>query len=256
MAVPENLNGDAGFVGVVVSSTTVDVSSLQEGTVLKINARMGESVIAGQVLATLESTDVRQELAKARAQIVSDNADIERAVLERQQAEERQKRAVGAAEHLNIEEVSSARYAARFAVTNEKALRAHRMQDIAKEEQLRERLSQRSLRAPVDSVVAERFLDPGATVSVGTVVLRLVGQADWRVRFAIPEGDERGIRLEGGVSVQLPAGGPIWHGKITQLAPSLDPASMTRVAEALLAVPDGGPPFGAMVRVHLEGGSK
>ncbi len=246
-------NGDAGFVGVVVSSSTVDVSSLQEGTILTVNARMGESVAQGQVVATLESADLRHELAMAQAQVSRDNADIERAVLERQQAEERRKRAVSAAEHLNIEELSSARYAARFAITNEKALRARRAQDLAKEEQLRERLTQRSLRAPVDSVVSDRFLDPGATVSVGTVVLRLVGQASWRVRFAVPEGEELGVVRDGGVVVRLPSGGQSWHGTITELAPSLDPASMTRVAEALLSVPDGGPPFGAMVRVYLEG---
>ena len=121
-------NGDAGFVGVVVSSSTVDVSSLQEGTILTVNARMGESVAQGQVVATLESADLRHELAMAQAQVSRDNADIERAVLERQQAEERRKRAVSAAEHLNIEELSSARYAARFAITNEKALRARRAQ--------------------------------------------------------------------------------------------------------------------------------
>ena len=189
----------------------------------------------------------------AQAQVSRDNADIGRALLELQHAEERSERAVSAAEHLNVEELASARYAARFAITDERALRARREHDLAKEEQLRQRLTQRSLRAPVDSVVSDRFLDPGATVSVGTVVLRLVGQASWRVRFAVPEGDEAGVVRDGGVLVRLPAGGPTWHGTITELAPSLDPASMTRVAEALLSVPDGGPAFGAMVRVHLEG---
>ena len=250
----EQASGDAGFVGVVVSSSTVDVSSLQEGTILTVNARMGEAVSQGQVVATLESADLRHELAMAQAQLARDDADIERAVLERKQAEERRKRAVNAAEHLNIDELSSARYTARFAITNEKALRARRVQNLAKEEQLRERLAQRSLRAPVDSVVSDRFLDPGATVGVGTVVLRLVGQAGWRVRFAVPEGNETGLVPDAPVLVHMPAaGGQTWQGSITEVAPSLDPASMTRVAEALLSAPDGGPPYGAMVRVHLEG---
>ena len=128
---------------------------------------MGDRVSQGQIVATLESTDLRHELAMAQAQLARDDADIERAVLERKQAEERRKRAVNAAEHLNIDELSSARYTARFAITNEKAIRARRVQNLAKEEQLRERLAQRSLRAPVDSVVSDRFLDPGATVGVG-----------------------------------------------------------------------------------------
>ncbi len=259
LAAPEHealVAADSGFVGVVVSSSTVDVSSLQEGTILSVNARMGDRVSQGQIVATLESTDLRHELAMAQAQLARDDADIERAVLERKQAEERRKRAVNAAEHLNIDELSSARYTARFAITNEKAIRARRVQNLAKEEQLRERLAQRSLRAPVDSVVSDRFLDPGATVGVGTVVLRLVGQAGWRVRFAVPEGDEMGVATSGGVVVRLPAGGQTWAGKITEVAPSLDPASMTRAAEALLSAPDGGPPFGAMVRVHLGGPSQ
>ncbi len=253
----EVATGDAGFVGVVVSSSTVDVSSLQEGTLLSVNARMGEAVSQGQVVAMLETADLRHELAMAKAQLTRDDTDIERAVLERTQAEERRERAVNAAEHLNIDELSSARYTASFAITNEKALRARRTQNLAKEEQLHERLSQRSLRAPVDSVVSDRFLDPGATVGVGTVVLRLVGQAGWRVRFAVPEGDEAGLVTDAGVLVRLPSGAThTWRGSITEVAPSLDPASMTRVAEALLSAPDGGPPYGAMVRVHLEGGPR
>ncbi len=247
------LEGDAGFVGVVISSSTVDVASLQDGTILTVSARIGDVVSQGQVLVTLESAELRHELAMAQAQIERDNADIERAVLERKQADERKRRAVNASQHLNIDELSSALYAAKFALANEKALRARKTQNVAKEEQLRERLAQRSLRAPVDSVVSDRFLDPGASVAAGTVVMRLVGQAGWRVRFAVPEGGETGIAVDGGIVARLPGGTGEWRGSITEVAPALDPASMTRVAEANVWAQDGGPPFGAMVRVFIEG---
>lgn len=247
---------DAGFVGVVVSSSTVDVTSLQEGTILTIDARMGERVKEGQVLVTLEPGELGHELDMAQAQLDVDNADIERAMVEKRQAEDRKRRANAAAAHLNIEELSSARYAAQVAMANEKALRARRQVDRAKTEQLKERLERRWLKAPIDSVVAERYLDKGSTVNAGTTVLRLVGQASWRVRFAIPEG-EYGVVKGSSVLVRLAQGNKAlsWQGSVIEVAPSIDPASMTRAAEAVLAVPEGGPSFGAMVRVHLEGAS-
>lgn len=246
-AAPLDAGTHLSFVGVIVNSSTINLSPLQDGTISSIAARVGDEVKKGQILVTFESSELRHEVQMADAQLSRDDAELERAVLERRQADERLARALQARQHLNVDELSSAKYAARFASAAERALRARRTQDAAKVAQLRDRLDQRTLRAPYDSVVADRFVDPGAVAAPGSVILRLVGQGGWRVRFAIPE-EAPVLPPDAGVQVRASTGEQ-WPAVVTEVAPGVDPASLTRFAEAQLLIDRGGPPFGARVRV-------
>src|SRR5262249_53880047 len=53
--------------------------------------------------------------------------------------------------------------------------------------QLAEAIADARVCAPFDGIVSTRYLDPGAIVSSGRPIIRLISDAAPRVRFAVPE---------------------------------------------------------------------
>lgn len=233
------------LLGVVVNSSTIELGPLTDGVVAAIKVRVGEPVKAGQVLVTFESAELEHELSMVRAEAAKVDAETERASVERQQADERLVRAERAKAHLNIEELSAAQYAAKVALAAERSLRAQQALMRAKVEQLKERVDRRSLKAPADGVVADRYVEPGTTVLAGRPAIRLGGAGGWRVRFAVPEAHAM-VAVDD--QVEVAAGAETFPAVVTQVAPAVDPATLTRFAEAALTS-DAGPPFGVRVKV-------
>lgn len=241
-----------GFVGVLVGENKLDVSPRIEGSLDSVRVRIGQAVRRGEVLATLDSTPTRREILVSQAQLATARAEVSRACIEQAQAEERAVKAASVAAYLNSDEASAAIYTSKLAATRRQATEGLVMEQEARLNQLLAQLADCQLKAPADGVVADRILDSGAVVDRRSVVLRLVGAEVPRVRFAVPEESAQDVLPGLLVRIESVASRVAMSGRVETVAPQLDPASRTLMAEAVLDPGQSGVgsmATGAVVRV-------
>ncbi|WNG22963.1 efflux RND transporter periplasmic adaptor subunit [Cystobacter fuscus] len=246
-----------GFTGVVVNRDTVDVAARVEGLVTEVRVRLGDRVTRNALLAQLDDHQAKSELEVARATLSVTRADEEKAVLEHQEAQERngrnQKAASLRGDALSQEELAAARYQEQYAASRLSAARARVQEQQARVAQLEQRIHDEAIRAPFDGVVTARYVDPGASVSRGAPVVRLVSSEELWVRFAVPEEQGPGLATGLPVEVRIKELGLAIPGLVEKISPEVDAASRMIIAEARLTLPAAQQPpglSGRAVRVH------
>ncbi|MFP2928994.1 efflux RND transporter periplasmic adaptor subunit [Pyxidicoccus sp. 3LG] len=255
-------SGPEGFLGVIIPEEAVDISSRREGRLEKVAVQVGDGVLRGAVLAVLDTRSLQLDLAVSEAELQSARTELQAAELALSLSEERLERrqdprqlALGA---ISQEELETARYEQRLAVVKRDAAKARVQEQTARVARLQQDLSEATLRAPFDGVVASRAMDPGALVRPGDRILHVLRTGARRVRFAIPEGEVAKVAVGQPVRVWLGELSQWRAGKVSNLAPEVDAAARVMLAVAELeeegALP-GGVPTGAVVRVHVAPGA-
>lgn len=251
----------AGFIGVVMASATVALTSQLEARVERLRVRPGDAVHAGDVLAELDTTAARKELAIANAELLSANAGLRRAELEGREARERLDRRSltialpggGTVGTVSKEELSGARYQEQLATVKIEAARAAVLEKRAHCDELRAMAAEGTVRAPFDGVISERFVDEGAILRKGDSIVRLIEASALKVRFAIPEA--AASRVQVGTAIRVATDGLELAGHVEKVAPEVDAAARMVFAEAALTVPEparGRLRSGAIARVALD----
>ncbi len=233
------------FLGVVVPHDSVELSSRFDARLERLEVEVGDEVRQGQVLAHLDTRTLQQELAAAQASLQGSRAEELAAASALSEARERKGRYFTPRslelEVYSQEELATVRYQERTALARLEAARALTRERQARVTELRQNLTEATLVAPFDGIVAARPVSPGARVSAGQPVLRLLGTGGWRVRFAVPEADA--ARLEAGQPVDISArqGGTALTGRVESVAPEVDAAARMVFA---IATFDGPAPTG------------
>ncbi len=163
-----------GYAGIIMARRTSELGFEQGGLVVHMAVDLGDHVRKGDVLAQLDTSVLRAELAAAQASLRQRQAQtrIAAATLKRQ-------RALLAKGHISaqqLEEVDANLDVAKAAETAAKA----------KVQTLRARLALAQINAPYDGVIAERYIDEGAIAAPGKPVLSLVEDAVLEVRVGLP----------------------------------------------------------------------
>jgi RND family efflux transporter MFP subunit len=246
-----------GWLGVVVAEASVELATRVEGRVESVRVRVGDPVKQGDVVATLEARSAQQELAVAEAELLSKRAELRVVALSLEEARERLKRrsapgplTTGA---ISEEELSTARYEERMAVAKLEIARTQVLQHEARVAQFRQRVTEASIRAPFEGVVASRYVHPGALLQVGQPVVHLLRKGALQVRFAIPSSQVRQVEVGQGLVLEVMEQDRQLKGHVTQLAPEVDVAA--RMVFAMAEV-DGADathvPAGTVVRVRVD----
>lgn len=246
-----------GSLGVVLARVSADLSPRFEGKLREVPVRLGDRVIEGGVVARLDVPALRFELSAAEASLKAALVEEERAAVELSEAEERlARRASLSAESLASEEdVSAARYQQKLAAVRLSATRAQLAERRARVEQLRQNSVDADIHAPFAGVIAARYVDPGANVTPATPVVRLLGDDEPFVRFAIAEGEAPSYKV--GTPVRAHVGGVDARAVVDKVAPEVDAASGLIVVEARLepqTTARARPLSGEVARVTLDGG--
>jgi RND family efflux transporter MFP subunit len=163
-------------VGRLEAADEAALSFRTGGVIREIRVDIGDRVRRGQVLATLESTDVEATVTKAQQQRDQAARDVERwiALADRQLVA--RKTADDARTALRTAEADLA--AARFA-------RRHT-----------------TIVADADGVVLERRAEPGETAAGGQAILRISGEGEgWRLRLEVADRDA--VRIAVGAEAQV-----------------------------------------------------
>ena len=208
----------------------------------EVRAHVGDAVQRGQVLATLQSTTVRAELAQAEATLAEATANATEAAAQAQRARSLQQQGFFSAAQLT--QALSAEAAA-----------AARLQSARALVQLQQhRLAQTEVRAPDAGLISARSATVGAVVSPGVELFRLIrqGRLEWRAEVTATElGD-----IRAGASVRLTAAsGQTLSGRVRTVAPSVDPQTRQALVYVDLQGPTGSARAGMFARGEIVLGS-
>jgi len=182
--------------------------------IAEISVNVGDSVKAGQVLATLDSAAVQIDLAQAQATLAEAEAALTEARANAARAREVQ--ASGAVSQQQISQW----------LTAEKTAEARVLSAQAQRDAQQLRLARSSVLAPDAGTISSRLATLGAVVAPGQELFRLIrgDRLEWRAEVTATEL----AQLRSGQSVQVaasgsaPANNSMLSGRIRMLAPTVD----------------------------------
>lgn len=229
------VSSDRHLLGEVMGGDDVQVAPRVMATVLKVMVREGNTVTKGQLLVALDDREQCDGLAVASAAL-----QAARIAARTQVDATARDKVLFNAMAISREQWDRSR-------SLEAALNARL---VAAEKDLKRaqtRLSYTRLTAPVDGVVADRMVDPGDLAVPGKPLIRIVNQANVRVRGTLPEEDL--AHLATGQRLTLAAGETTCTARVTRVFPATDPNHLA-VFEADLDAPPT--PFVAGLTVGID----
>ncbi len=213
-----------GFVGVIFQRQQVDLAADVAARVMDVKVQLGTPLKKGEVVASLDAASLRRELlaaqAAARAARVESSAAKEKSERYAKHAE-----AISGDERIN-------------AASQSKVSAARASEASARVDQLRVLVERAAIVAPFDGVIAARYVDPGALVTPGQPIARLISGDDLWVRFAIPEEQAGAVKVKSCIEVKVDAQEVPARGLVEMVAPQVDTELRMLVVEAQLQLPD------------------
>jgi RND family efflux transporter MFP subunit len=97
-------------------------------------------------------------------------------------------------------------------------------------------LYDKTVRAPFDGVVLDRFIELGQLAAPNAPLIRVIDPSELRVRFDVPQFDADKVALGRRVTVQVEQ--QLLTGSVVRSTPGLIGAANARLVEAKLALPD------------------
>jgi HlyD family secretion protein len=178
----------------------------------EVQASVGDKVVRGQLLATLQSESVQAELNSARAAVVEAEALMTEARANADRARSLHGSGVMSTQDtqrsLTAEQTAKARLDSAKAQMASHALRMRQTRIVASDE----------------GVISARLATAGAVAQVGQELFRLIrlGRLEWRAE--VPSSDLQRIKSGMLAWVTPPGGSPI-QGKVRMVAPTVDVAT-------------------------------
>jgi RND family efflux transporter MFP subunit len=208
--------------------TQADVGSKTLGYLDAVFVDRGDPVKRGQLVALVRPSDLPDQLAAARSALAQAEAAVALARANKERAE-----------HLAPEGIVSQQelqQAVSAAAAAEAALAAAKSQAAG----TAVRLGETRINSPLDGVVVQRRLDPGALIgpTAGTGSILTVARIDViRVFIPVNERDVQLIKVGQEAHVELDATpGTRFHGHVVRITPALDP--LTRTVDAEIQIPN------------------
>ena len=192
------------------------------GRIARRLVEVGQTVQAGQVLATLDPSDYQLGLAAARAQVSAAQVDRDQQRIDYKRFEELSRQGF----------ISGADLERRKA--NLDAAEARYAQAAAQADVSGNQAAYSTLRAPAPGVVTGLDAEAGQVVTAGQSVVRIARTEEREVAVSIPEGQLETLRRITNVRVRLWAGDRTLHGRVREIAPMADPATRTYPARITL----------------------
>jgi len=224
-----------GFLGVIVAGYSAEVGSEVGGSVEEVFASVGGRVKEGEPLLRVAPGVASDGLRAARAKLEQQRSAVKRAEVDLAEAGDLLTRLQSIQSGVSDRALVAARsreQQARAALDQAKAGTSVTEADLGQE---LTRSGKHTIRAPFDGIVVARFVDPGALVVPGQVVVRVITD-DYYVRFAMPTEAARDQRVGSTVRVELAGAEAALHAEVSDIQPEVDSAAQLVFARARLQV--------------------
>lgn len=226
------------FTGRLRAARQTELSFERRAKLMDVRVDEGDAVEAGEVVATLDTSSLRQRREELVARRESTRAELDLA----EQTETRQKRLLeeGHTSEQRYDEAHLEAKSLRAKVDELTAAIAGIDLDIAKSR----------LQAPFAGRVQDRHLDEGTVVAPGEPVIRLAETGALEARVGVPPADAEPLAI--GEAYPLRVNGRRVRGTLSALSPDLSPA--TRTVTAVFDLPEAATnaAIGEVVRLRLE----
>ena len=212
----------------------VDVTAKATGRVEKILFHVGDAVKKGDLIAVLEDDELQQQVKRSEA-----SQSVARAASAQREAElNNSKSDLARAETLLKEGLISRQdYETRrtaFQVVQAQLQLASAQEEQARAElnELKIRLEQTKVVAPMAGHIAKRNVDEGALVNPTTPIVNLVNLATMVAMANVPERDVAKLRVGNAALVEVDAfGSHKFNGRVVRIGPVLDAATRSALVE-------------------------
>jgi RND family efflux transporter MFP subunit len=238
-----------------------EIDARANGYVHRWLVDVGDSVVAGQLLAELDTPELDHELEQAQARLSQSDAAISEAVATHEFSQAvlvryRELAPQGIASRQDLEQKQSQ---SNIDAAHLSVVRAERSSQQANVHRLQQLKLFARVVAPFDGTITERGIVRGKLVAAGTGqhLFKLAALDPVRAFVQVPQS------LVAGVTRGLPAQvrlaqrrGSVWQGEVARMAPALDPTSRTMSVEVRVPNSDHRLLPGMYVEVTLQLDSK
>ena len=214
--------GEVTVSGTVISREIARVASKIQGNVVEIKVDAGDSVKKGDLLVRLDSKELAERRAQAKAALVAAKADLNRAkgdferyqsLYEKQSISKKQ-----------FDDITAAYDVAK--ATKERAEAAL--------DETETQFSYTKITAPFDGIVGERAINVGDLVTPGRFLLSVYNPETAELQAPVPEQYATYLKEGSTVTVEIPSLGLKQKTKIREVVPQRDERSRTIQVKAIL----------------------
>lgn len=217
------------------------VRSKLSAEVRAVRVREGDRVAAGQVLAELDTSALRQQYAERLAQLESARAQLEQGLRTRQ----------ANAELVQGHFISQSAYDGAEATVKAQQATVHAAE--AQLAQIRIQLDDAQVRAPLGGLVARRTVQPGEKVGFDAALLTIVDLSQLEVQAQAPVSDVAQLAIGTQAEIEVEGfPGRTFSGRVDRINPSADPGTRTIGVYILLPNPRQELRTGMFARVRLQ----
>lgn len=233
---PHTAPASRGHIGVLVAKESVNVPTLAPGIVRTVLVDIGDSVTAGQAIATMDTQAMESELVIASANARAAAARAKRLRVEMAAAQVLAKRqtemgsGIISQQEIEASKTKAASSAAAFAEAS-----AESSAQKGRVSQLRNQLSETTVKAPFAGKIAQRLVTPGAAVAIGAPIVLLITAETLQVDFVVPLGEQSSYKLGDRIRVALDRGEKSFEGIVRRIAPNIDSVTQMTTMQADLA---------------------
>jgi membrane fusion protein (multidrug efflux system) len=223
----EQIRTGPALSGSLAPEREATIRAEMSASVVQTYAEAGQRVRAGQALAQLDASVLRDQQLSARNAVTTAQSsyDIARRNLSRNETLER----AGAIAERDLEQARNAVLAAQAQLSNARA----QLTNVTKQ------LDKASVQAPFAGVVAQRQANAGDVVSPGTALFTVVDPGSMQLEASIPAEALSQVRV--GMPVDFRVNGypnRTFAGRITRVNPTADPT--TRQVKIVASIPNAG----------------
>jgi RND family efflux transporter MFP subunit len=253
---PEDLNRDLVLTAEFKPFQEVDVMAKVAGYIKDIRVDAGDRVNEGQLLATLEVPEMKDDLTRATASVQRANAEVRRAEDELQRAQsahdiahlsfERltavsQKRP-GLIAQQEIDDAKAKDLVTEAQIASAKSARAAAVEQVAvnqaEVQKVKTLTEYTRVTAPFPGVVTKRFADKGSMIQAGTAsqtqampVVRLSQNNELRLILPVPESAVPTVHIGQQVEVRVPTLNRTFPGRVARFSGKVAAATRTMDTE-------------------------
>lgn len=217
----------------------------------------GDHVVAGQILARLDPSDLRRNEGAARAALQSARAQARAAhgALAQAERERNRARTLAASDTIARADLDRAEAAYAAALANRDAAEGQRQARHEQHAQARAALEDAGLKSPLPGVIARRMVEVGELAAPGKPAFVLVDTTQLKVVFGVPDTRVNALRDGQRVPVGVDAlPGRTFEGRVTRIDPLADAALRSFTVEVTLDNADGALRAGMVADVELVTG--
>ena len=223
----EQIKTGPAISGSLMPERQATLRAEMSGAVLQTYAEVGQPVRAGQALAQIDASVLRDQQLSARSLVTTAQSSYEIAKRDLSRTETLEK--AGAIAEREVERARNQLLAAQAQLSNARAQLAN----------VQKMLDKASVQAPFSGTVSQRQVNAGDVVSPGGALFTIVDPASMQLQATLPAAQLALVRV--GMPIEFKVNGypnRTFTGRITRVNPVADPATLQ--VKIVAAIPNAG----------------